>query len=288
MPFKTEQKIRNFGGYLLKLSHDSDAVKGRMNINLYLPPQAENAQHGSIPLLFWLSGLTCTPDNCADKGFFQPWAAKKGIAIVYPDTSPRQAKIEGDDDSWDFGTGAGFYVDATKDPWKKEYNMQTYVSKELPQQLFEEFKLLDSKRVSISGHSMGGHGALILFLKNPGKYKSVSAFAPICNPINCPWGQKAFVGYFGSVDQDTWKENDSTELLGHYKGKLDVLIDVGTGDKFYKQGQLLPENFDETAAHLGIRGPHYKMRFQEEYDHSYYFVSSFAEDHIEYHSQFLF
>jgi len=288
MPFTTHQMTRSFGGYFHKLSHDSSATKCRMNVNLYLPPQAaEGAAPGSIPVLFWLSGLTCTPDNCAEKGFLHATASKKGIAIVYPDTSPRGAQIEGEDDSWDFGTGAGFYIDATMEPWNTAYNMQTYVNKELPEQLFEEFKILDPRRVSISGHSMGGHGALISFLKHPGKYKSVSAFAPICNPMNCPWGQKAFTGYFGSQNQDLWRENDATELIKGYGSKLNVLIDVGTADNFYKQGQLLPENLDEIAQHFQIKGPHYNLRFQEGYDHSYYFVSTFAEDHVSYHAQFL-
>jgi len=288
-----EQTIRSFGGHVHKLSHDSTTTKCRMNINLYLPPQAAEggraAPPGSIPVLFWLSGLTCTPDTCAEKGFLHPAASKKGIAIVYPDTSPRggRAQIEGEDSSYDFGTGAGFYIDATREPWSAAYNMQTYVNKELPELLFEEFKVLDPQRVSIFGHSMGGHGALISFLKYPGKYKSVSAFSPICNPINCPWGQKAFTGYFGSQNQDIWKENDATELIKDYHGKLNVLIDIGTTDKFYKLGQLLPENLDETAQHLQIKGQHYKLRFQEGYDHSYYFVSTFAEDHVNYHAQFL-
>jgi len=267
--------------------HDSRATKCRMTINLYLPPQAEGAAAGSIPVLFWLSGLTCTPDNCSEKGFLHAPASKKGIAVVYPDTSPRGAGIQGENDSWDFGTGAGFYVDAVQPPWDTVYNMNTYVNKELPELLFEEYKILDPTRVSILGHSMGGHGALISFLKHPGKYKSVSAFAPICNPTHCPWGQKAFIGYFGLEDQDLWKENDATELIKNYDGKLNVLIDVGTADKFYKQGQLLPENFDETAMYLQIKGPHYKLRFQEGYDHSYYFISTFAEDHVNYHAQFL-
>ncbi|KAF8469201.1 esterase [Kalaharituber pfeilii] len=289
MTFTATQTIRSFEGNLLKLTHQSTSVKGEMALNLYLPPQAENAEPGSIPVLFWLSGLTCTGDNCAEKGFFQAAASKKGIAVVFPDTSPRGAKIQGEDESWDFGTGAGFYVNATKAPWNENYIMYSYINEELHTTLFEEFKVLDPKRVSISGHSMGGHGALISFLKNPGKYKSVSAFAPICNPMNAPWGQKAFTGYFGSENQDTWKEYDATELLKNFNAKLDVLIDVGTADKFYKQGQLLPENFDETVREVcDIKGPNYKLRFQEGYDHSYYFVATFAEDHVLYHAQYLF
>jgi S-formylglutathione hydrolase len=220
-----------------------------MSLNLYLPPQSTSQK---VPVLIYLSGLTCTGDNCSEKGFLQRHASKHGIALVYPDTSPRGASIAGEDDSLDFGTSAGFYVDATKDPWSKNYNMYTYITSELPTALFSEFSQLDGERVSITGHSMGGHGALTLFLKNPGKYRSVSAFAPISNPINCPWGQKAFSGYFGKEDKEKWAEHDATELLKGWKGKVfNALIDVGTADGYYKQGQLLPENFERAAKEVG-------------------------------------
>src|ERR1700712_5145065 len=156
-------------------------------------------------------------------------------------------KIAGEDDAYDFGSGAGFYINATKEPWSKNYKMESYITSELPSALFSSFKELDSSRVSITGHSMGGHGALTLFLKNPGMFKSVSAFAPISNPVNCPWGEKAFTGYLGD-DKAAWKKHDATELVKAWKGdRLDILIDVGTGDNFYKQKQLLPENFAEAA-----------------------------------------
>jgi S-formylglutathione hydrolase len=220
-----------------------------MAVNLYLPPQSATQK---VPVLFYLSGLTCTPENCSEKGFFQRHASLHGIAIVYPDTSPRGAGIAGEDESWDFGTGAGFYIDATQEPWKKHYKMESYITSELPKALWEAFpEKLDSSRVSITGHSMGGHGALTLFLKHPGLYKSVSAFAPIANPINCPWGQKAFSGYLGE-DKESWKKHDATELLKSWKGeKFRALVDVGTGDNFYKQGQLLPENFEAAAKEVG-------------------------------------
>lgn len=193
-------------------------------------------------------------------------------------------KIEGEDASYDFGTGAGFYVDATKDPWTKGYNMYTYITKELPETLFSssEYKdKLDGSRISITGHSMGGHGALTLFLKNPGMYKSCSAFAPIANPSNCDWGKKAFGGYFGDSDKSKWAEHDATELVKGWKGKdLQLLIDVGTGDNFYKQGQLLPENFMQAAKEAGVEGG-VKLRMQPDYDHSYYFMASFADEHVE-------
>ena len=220
-----------------------------MKLNLYLPPSASSSK--PAPVLFYLAGLTCTGDNCAEKGFFQNIASKKGIAVVYPDTSPRGLEIAGEDESWDFGTGAGFYVDATKEPYAGKYNMYSYITKELPEALFAEFKELDGKRVSITGHSMGGHGALTLFLKNPGMYKSVSAFAPIANPSKCPWGEKAFGGYFGEDQKNNWAEHDATELLSKFSGDTDILIDVGTGDNFYKQKQLLPENFEEAAKKAG-------------------------------------
>ncbi|KAF2659225.1 S-formylglutathione hydrol [Lophiostoma macrostomum CBS 122681] len=283
--FETTATIASFGGKLLKLKHKSSSTNTDMALNLYLPPQAQKSG-AKVPVLFYLSGLTCTGDNCSEKGFFQHGASEKGIAVVYPDTSPRGLQIQGEDDAYDFGSGAGFYVDATKEPWTKGYNMYSYITKELPEALFKSFKELDGDRVSITGHSMGGHGALTLFLKNPGKYKSVSAFAPIANPINCPWGEKAFKGYFGEDQQEKWKEHDATELVKQWKGPLDVLIDVGTGDNFYKQKQLLPENFIKAAKESG-NDKGINLRFQPDYDHSYYFMASFADDHVAYAAKHL-
>lgn len=282
MTFETKATIANFHGKLLKLSHNSTSTGTPMNLNLYLPPQSATQK---VPVLFYLSGLTCTAENCSEKGFMQRHASIHGIAIVYPDTSPRGANITGEDDSWDFGTGAGFYIDATKEPWSKNYRMESYITSELPQALWAAFPdKLDSERVSIFGHSMGGHGALTLFLKHPGMYKSVSAFAPISNPINCPWGQKAFSGYLGD-DKEQWKKHDATELVKGWKGKgFKTLIDVGTADNFYKQGQLLPENFEKAAKEAGAE---VEVRYQPEYDHSYYFISTFGEDHVAYHAKFL-
>jgi len=256
-----------------------------MALNLYLPPGA-GATNKTVPVLLYLAGLTCTGDNGAEKGFFQSGASQKGIAVVFPDTSPRGLKIAGEDEAYDFGSGAGFYVNATKDPWSKNYKMESYITSELPSLLFKSFSELDSKRVSITGHSMGGHGALSLFLKNPGMYKSVSAFAPITNPMNCPWGQKAFNGYFGE-DKSEWKKHDSTELVKGWKGKLDILIDVGTADNFYKQKQLLPENFAEAAKESG-NDKGLVIRYQDGYDHSYFFISTFSTDHINHAAKYLF
>ncbi|KAF1991905.1 S-formylglutathione hydrol [Aulographum hederae CBS 113979] len=279
MAFTTNATIASFGGKLLKLTHAAKSTNCDMNLNLYLPPGSNSGK--KIPVLFYLSGLTCTGDNCAEKGFFQHKASEKGIAVVYPDTSPRGLKIEGEDDAYDFGSGAGFYIDATKEPWSKGYNMYTYITSELPQALFSSFEQLDKERVSITGHSMGGHGALTLYLKNPTLYKSCSAFAPIANPINAPWGQKAFSGYFGENNTSKWKEHDATELIKSYKGTPKILIDVGTGDNFYKQKQLLPENFMAAAKEAGVDGC-VKLRMQDDYDHSYYFMASFADEHVEF------
>lgn len=257
-----------------------------MALNLYLPPSA-GKNSTKVPVLFYLSGLTCTGDNCAEKGFFQYGASQKGIAVVYPDTSPRGLKIQGEDDSYDFGTGAGFYIDATASPWSKNYKMESYITSELPKALFASFPELDSSRVSITGHSMGGHGALTLFLKYPGMYKSVSAFAPITNPSNCPWGEKAFKGYLGE-DREAWKKHDATELIrGAKAGTFAALIDVGTGDNFYKQGQLLPENFEKAAKESG-NDKGLVLRYQDGYDHSYYFISSFSTDHVNHAAKYLF
>ncbi|KAJ5698311.1 S-formylglutathione hydrolase [Penicillium macrosclerotiorum] len=281
-------RIASFGGKLLKLSHNATTTRCEMSFNLYLPPGGvEETKKGTIPVLIYLSGLTCTAENCSEKGFFQHGASKKGIAVLYPDTSPRGLNIEGENDAYDFGSGAGFYVDATKAPYNAGYNMYSYITEELPQVVFSAFPQLNASNVSITGHSMGGHGALTLFLRNPGKYKSVSAFAPITNPINCPWGQKAFKGYFGDDQQEKWKEHDATELIKKWGGEpLDILIDVGTGDNFYKQGQLLPENFQAAATAGGHSGV--KIRYQPDYDHSYYTMASFADDHIEHAAKALF
>ncbi|KAI1127666.1 carbohydrate esterase family 1 protein [Nemania abortiva] len=291
MPFEIKATIATFGGQLLKLSHESTSTKTPMAVSVYLPPASTTAK---VPVLVYLSGLTCTPDNCSEKGFLHATASKLGIAIVYPDTSPRGANIAGEDDAYDFGSGAGFYIDATAAPWSSHYNMYSYVQNELLSSLFSDTDSatnfsakLDGSRVSITGHSMGGHGALTLYLKNPGFYKSVSAFAPISNPSACPWGEKAFTGYLGP-DKAEWAKHDATALVGSegWKGKnLKALIDVGTGDNFYKQGQLLPENFEKAVKENGVTGV--TVRYQENYDHSYYFISSFAQDHVEHAAKYL-
>ncbi|KAB8264298.1 putative esterase [Aspergillus pseudonomiae] len=255
MVFTTKAVIASFGGKLLKLSHKATSTRCEMAFNLYLPPQAFEDPPRKIPVMIYLSGLT--------------WGLN----------------IPGENDSWDFGTGAGFYVDATQKPYNESYNMYTYVREELPNVVFQHFPQLDPERVSITGHSMGGHGALMLYLRNPGKYRSVSAFAPICNPINCPWGQKAFSGYLGENYQDLWKEYDSTELVKGWKGPLKMLIDVGTGDNFYRQGQLLPENFEKAVTEAGVKG--LQIRYRPDYDHSYYTMASFSDDHVAHAAKYL-
>ncbi|EAQ88996.1 hypothetical protein CHGG_05615 [Chaetomium globosum CBS 148.51] len=281
MTFETKATIASFGGKLHKLTHQSTETTTPMAVNLYLPPQALTPNPTKVPLLIYLSGLTCTPENCSEKGFFQHRASQLGLAILYPDTSPRGLNYPDETTSWDFGAGAGFYIDATQPPWNAGYRMESYITRELPQALFSDptyGPLLDGARVSITGHSMGGHGALTLYLKNPGMYQSVSAFAPIANPSRCPWGEKAFSGYLGA-EREGWKKHDATELVRGWKGgDLKALVDVGTGDNFYKQGQLLPENLEAAAREAGVEG--LTVRYQEGYDHSYYFMASFSDDHV--------
>ncbi|XP_067204905.1 S-formylglutathione hydrolase [Linepithema humile] len=276
------QKHKIFGGWQKVYSHNSTELGCTMKFAVYLPPQAEKS---SVPVIYWLSGLTCTEANFSEKAGAQKYAAEHGVILVIPDTSPRGLNIPGENDSYDFGSGAGFYVDATCEPWKKNYRMYSYITKELPALINKEFPTLPNKQ-SIMGHSMGGHGALICALKNPGQFKTVSAFAPISNPIQCPWGKKAFSGYLGESEaNDAWKEWDATELMKNYNGPLlDILIDQGKDDQFLKQGQLLPENLLKAAKDNGIS---LVLRFHDNYDHSYYFIATFIEDHFEHHIKYL-
>ena len=261
--------------------HQSEVLKCKMKFAIFLPSQADT---GKVPVLYWLSGLTCTEQNFITKAGSQRLAAEYGIAVVSPDTSPRGCNIEGEDDSYDFGSGAGFYVDASEEKWKTNYNMYSYITNELPDLVNANFPVLSNKQ-SIFGHSMGGHGALTCALKNPGMYKSVSAFAPICNPMNCPWGQKAFTGYLGR-DREKWNEWDATELVKKYKGPpfSYIMIDQGKDDNFYGQGQLLPENFVDACRDHKMP---VVLRLQEGYDHSYFFIASFIEDHFRHHAEAL-
>ncbi|XP_053403305.1 S-formylglutathione hydrolase-like isoform X3 [Mercenaria mercenaria] len=269
-----------FNGLQKVFSHESKECKCTMKFGVYLPPQAEDKK---CPVLYWLSGLTCTEQNFVTKAGAQRVAAEKGIIIVAPDTSPRGVEIEGQDDSYDFGSGAGFYVNATEEKWKTNYRMYSYITSELPDLINSNFKTNPDK-MSIFGHSMGGHGALICAMKNPGKYKSVSAFSPISNPINAPWGKKAFTGYLGE-DQSKWQEYDATELVKKYNGPpLNILIDQGKSDNFYVDKQLLPENLVDACKSSNVP---VVLRVQEGYDHSYYFIATFVEEHINHHAQYL-
>ncbi|CAA6668957.1 unnamed protein product [Spirodela intermedia] len=235
-----------------------------------------------LKVLYWLSGLTCTDENFIIKSGAQRSASREGIALVAPDTSPRGLNVEGEADSWDFGVGAGFYLNATQDKWKN-WRMYDYVVKELPKLLSVNFPNLDISRASISGHSMGGHGALIIYLKNPGAYKSVSAFAPICNPANCPWGQKAFSNYLGT-DKSDWEEYDATVLVEKINElSTTILIDQG-GDDNFLSNQLLPHSFEAACKRANVP---LLMRLQPGYDHSYFFVQTFIDDHICHHAKAL-
>ena len=256
-------------------THQSEACNCIMRFAIYLPPQA---QVGKVPALFWLSGLTCTDENFATKAGAQRVAAELGVAIVMPDTSPRGLNLPGEDDSYDFGSGAGFYLKATQAPWAGHYNMYDYVVSELPA-LVNEYFPVDDQRVSISGHSMGGHGALTIALKNPDRYRSVSAFAPIVAPTRCPWGEKAFTGYLGT-DRATWQQYDATELVKEVQLPGEILIDQGDADDFLKE-QLKPQLFAEACR---LSGQSLNLRMQAGYDHSYFFIASFIEEHLRFHA----
>lgn len=291
MSFKTNATIIQFGGILHKLSHDSALTKTPMDVNVFIPPiNPTSTTKQKIPVLIYLSGLTCTPQNATEKSFFQYWASKYGFAIVFPDTSPRGAKIEGEDDSWDFGTGAGFYVDATQSPWNKNYQMYSYIHKELLDKLSEQFIELDfENNIGITGHSMGGMGALVGFLTQPKKYKSISAFALISNPSIVQWGEKNFGNYLGNDDKQNWYKYDPTHLIKQYTTTNDyqpsILIHQGLNDNFYAD-QLKPENFVKAAKEANYKGE-IDLRLVDGYDHLYFFISSFVEDHAKHHAKYL-
>ncbi len=266
-----------FGGMQRVYTHHSTVAQCLMRFAIFLPPQIH--QH-KVPVLYWLSGLTCTEQNFITKAGAQRLAALLGLALVIPDTSPRGVAIPGDSDSYDFGVGAGFYLNATQKPWAKHYQMATYVQQELPE-LLKEHSWLDEHACGIFGHSMGGHGALTLALKNPQQYRSVSAFSPICAPSHCAWGQKAFSGYLGA-DRNTWKEYDACELI-KARGwpHQPILIDQGTKDSFLSD-QLKPELFVKACEEAKVA---LSLRMQKGYDHSYYFITTFIDDHLRYHAE---
>ena len=274
-----KSNVKVEGGWMKQLQHWSETCNCDMTFSIFVP-ERRNRADPDPPVLYYLSGLTCTDENARTKSHFAQEAGRVGLAVVFPDTSPRGTSIEGQDDSYDFGSGAGFYVNATTSQWAKHYNMYDYVTKELPDLVSKLFPV-NGNRMSIMGHSMGGHGALISHLKNPGKYTSVSAFAPISNPTKCPWGEKAFTGYLGSVEEG--KAYDATELIKDYpkEHQAPILIDQGTADGFLAN-QLLPKNLTSAADKAGYRP--ITLRMQPGYDHSYYFISTFMKDHIEHHA----
>eukprot|EP00475_Leptophrys_vorax_P012954 TRINITY_DN1933_c0_g2_i3.p1 TRINITY_DN1933_c0_g2~~TRINITY_DN1933_c0_g2_i3.p1 ORF type:complete len:296 (-),score=68.87 TRINITY_DN1933_c0_g2_i3:4902-5789(-) len=281
---KQVSSSRCFGGVVRKYMHNSNVTKTDMRFSVFLPACAIEEPIRKVPVIYWLSGLTCTEENFITKAGAQRTAARCNVAIVCPDTSPRGANIPGEDTDYDFGTGAGFYVNATRAPWNANYKMYDYVTAELPA-IVQKYLPVNANK-SIMGHSMGGHGALICFLKNPGMYKSVSAFSPICNPIKCPWGVKAFNGYLGE-DQKTWEEYDATVLVSKADGKTmtsEILIDQGGSDGFLKDGQLLPENF--LSAARTAEAP-VTYRLHANYDHSYYFICTYIDDHVQHHAYYL-
>jgi S-formylglutathione hydrolase len=267
---------RSFGGTQTIFRHQSSETGTAMRFAAYVPPQAE---HGKVPVFWFLSGLTCTEENFTTKAGAQRVAAELGLIVIAPDTSPRGEGVPGDPaGSYDFGLGAGFYVDATMAPYAANYRMRSYIESELPDVIAASLPA-DMSRQSISGHSMGGHGAITIALRNPGRFRAVSAFAPIASPINCPWGQKALSGYLGP-DKAAWRAYDSTALIedGHRIPAL--LVDQGLADNFLSS-QLKPELLEAACAGAGIE---LTLRRQEGYDHSYYFIASFIEDHLRYHA----
>ena len=265
-----------FGGMQRFIKHTSRECAGPMRLAVYEPPQAKQ---GPVPVLYYLAGLTCTEETFPIKAGAQRLAAEHSLMLVAPDTSPREPRLPGDDESWDFGLAAGFYVDATQAPWSSHYRMYSYVTRELPELIAREFKSADTSRQSIMGHSMGGHGALVCALRNPQQYRSVSAFAPIVAPSQVPWGLKAFGGYLGDRSAD-WLEYDATHLVRQAPRRDEILIDQGLADKFLAE-QLRPELFEEACRHAGQK---LKLRRHAGYDHGYYFIQTFMPDHVAWHA----
>ncbi len=268
-----------FGGSQQQWTHSSTATGCQMRFSIFLPPQVQN---GPVPVLYWLSGLTCTDENFVTKAGAQRYAAESGVAIVAPDTSPRGEGVPDDPEgAYDFGLGAGFYVNATQEPWSKHYRMYDYIVDELPDLVARNFDV-DGTRAGVFGHSMGGHGALTIGLRNPDRYRSISAFSPICSPLNCPWGEKALGGYLGE-DRDAWASHDACALVSTATVKTPLLVDQGEADGFLHD-QLKPELLEAACA---ANGHPLTLRMQPGYDHSYYFIASFVGDHVRHHAKAL-
>lgn len=276
---RTTATSRCFGGAVSFHEHPSRSTGGDMRFSAYVPPQAER---GPVPVLYYLAGLTCTEETFQIKAGAQRYASEHGIMLISPDTSPRDAGVDGEDDDYDFGTGAGFYLDAEREPYSSHYNMYSYVTEELPELVRDTFSgKADLDRQGIFGHSMGGHGALVLALRNPESYSSVSAFAPAAAPMQAPWGEKAFSNYLGD-DRELWRAYDASELVREhpFADGREILVDQGTEDQFLDE-QLYPHVFEEACESAGQR---LTLRRQEGYDHSYYFISTFMQDHISHHA----
>jgi len=267
---------KSFGGRQLVVRHASSSTSTDMTFSIYLPPQVEAG--GKLPVVWYLSGLTCTHANVTEKGEYRAACASQGLIFVAPDTSPRGDDVP-DVDDYDFGKGAGFYVDATQEPWAKNYRMWTYVTEELPTLVAAEFPA-DMDRQGITGHSMGGHGALTIALRNPGRFRSVAAFAPIVAPSQVPWGQKAFAGYLGD-DRAAWRQHDAVALIEDGARVDELLVDVGDADPFIEK-ELRPDLLEAPCADAGIA---LTLRRQPGYDHSYYFISTFMADHLAWHGE---
>lgn len=278
MALETLSEHRCFGGVQGFYRHASAGIGLPMKFGVFVPPQAAQ---GPVPVLFYLAGLTCTEETFAIKAGAQRVAAELGLMLVSPDTSPRDTGIEGASAAWDFGHGAGFYLDATQAPWAAHFRMESWVTQELRELVLSQFPARDD-RVGLFGHSMGGHGALTLALRHPGLYQSVSAFAPIAAPTQCPWGEKAFGGYLGH-DRATWAPHDATELVKAGRKAPPLLIDQGLADNFLA-AQLHPHLFEAACAQAGQP---LTLRRHEGYDHGYYFIASFIEDHLRHHAQTL-
>jgi S-formylglutathione hydrolase len=264
------------GGRQLVVKHASAATRTDMVYSIFLPPQAESGE--LLPVIWYLSGLTCTHANVTEKGEYRAACAKHGLIFVAPDTSPRGEGVP-DGDGYDFGLGAGFYVDATQEPWARHYRMWSYVTDELPRLIADQFPV-DMSRQAITGHSMGGHGALTVALRNPGRFRSVSAFAPIVAPSQVPWGQKALAGYLGAAGA-TWRKHDAVALIEDGARLPGLLVDVGDADPFIEK-ELRPELLEQACATAGIP---LTLRIQPGYDHSYYFISTFMTDHLAWHAE---
>jgi S-formylglutathione hydrolase len=277
LSFETVSQARCFGGTQFVYRHVSHETNTPMRLAVFVPPQAKTSK---VPVVWFLSGLTCTEENFTVKAGAQRVASELGLILIAPDTSPRGEGVPDDSEgAYDFGLGAGFYVDATEAPWAKHYRMRSYIERELPALVADNLPA-DMGRQGITGHSMGGHGALTVSLRNPGRFAATSAFAPIASPMNCPWGEKALSGYIGP-DRSAWLEYDACALIEGGARLPDLLVDQGTADSFL-ENQLKPGLLEEACTKAGQP---LTLRRQEGYDHSYFFIASFIEDHLRWHAQ---